>query len=133
MAIEILADLKVRVDALSLGVPCRLGSLDPNVNACVALILTGGPAPELGFGTDGVLHEMPHVQVVARGAPDSYDEPYNYLVSIYEDFAKIQATALTSGKLYHMVTPLQHPFPLDRRDEKGRSVWVVNFEVKREA
>jgi hypothetical protein len=94
--------------------------------------LTGGPAGELGFGTEGLLYEYPQVQVVVRGAPDDYDGPFSNIEAIYLDLPKIQATALTSGKLYHLVRALQHPFVLDRRDEKGRTVWVVNFEVKRE-
>lgn len=129
---DILTDLKVRVDALSLGYACKLGSLDPDVNKGIALILTGGPAGELGFGQEGLTYEYPHIMVMVRGEPDDYDGPYSIIESIYLDFPKIQATALTSGKLYHTVTPLQAPFPHDVSDEKGRTVWMVNFEVKRE-
>lgn len=101
-----------------------LGTLPDVPDACGALREYPGPPPELGFGALGLVFETPAVQVVFRGAPNSYPAPRAKAEAAYRALAELQVTNV-SGADYLIVTPQQAPFLLER-DDKLRPVIAFN-------
>ena len=97
---------------------------------CMALIETGGTAPDMGYGIAGIQFEKPGVQMVTRGVKDDAQTPRTLIQSGFSKFSEIRAEAL-SGTTYLTVLPSQSPFSLTP-DEKGRPRFSVNFAIDKE-
>jgi hypothetical protein len=103
---------------------------DPDV--CGAVFYTGGQAPDLGFGVDGVQFENVTLQIRFRGAAGDSNGPRVKAQQAFEALAKIQAPDTLSGTKYLTAIPLQPPFILDRDDQGHRVVWAFNVLIKKE-
>jgi hypothetical protein len=105
-----------------------IGSMPDSPDVCVAIDGYGGRAADLGFGTAGIQHDYPRVQIRCRGATDDESGPCDMLQAIYIALAKVQATTLSSTR-YYMILPVQSgPFKLEK-DGSRRNVFAVNFET----
>ena len=104
--------------------------LPPSPDYCMALIETGGTAPDGGIGVAGIKFEKPGVQMVTRGVKDDDQTPRTLIESGYRNLAEIEAESL-SGTTYLLVRPRQSPFSLTP-DENGRPRWAVNFHIEKE-
>ena len=99
-------------------------------DAAVAIIETGGLAPEKRFGTKGIEWERPAVQIVVRGAPGDYETARTTSQTIFEDVAKIETEDL-SGTRYYLSDPLQEPFGLSV-DEQDRPTVAFNVSLTKD-
>ena len=97
---------------------------------CMAVIETGGSAPDQIFGSSGIKWENPTVQVLARGVPQDSITPREYIHIAYKLLTTIQAQRL-SGTEYLTAVPLQAPFVVTR-DAKKRVVWGFNVLFQKE-
>ena len=102
------------------------GFMPPLPDVCVGVYETGGSAPENGFGTTGLLHEFPNVQIIVRGAPKDYATPRATADVAWRKLAEIQGTTLGSTK-YLIVLPLQSPAPLSK---DARLRWLIAFNAR---
>ena len=124
---NVLDDLATRIaTAISgtVGTDVFKSLLPATPDAAVAVIETGGMAPEKRFGTKGIEWERPAVQVIVRGAPGDYETARTTCQTIFENVAEIETEDL-SGTRYYLSEPLQNPFSLDR-DEKSRPAVAFN-------
>ena len=94
-------------------------------DAVMVLYETGGLAPDLGFGVEGVDWENAGVQMVVRVAKNAHDTGRTRIEAAYRALAKVQADSL-SGTLYYLIRPQQQPF-LMSRDENERILFACNF------
>lgn len=118
-------------DVLSSGgiTPSIYKSVLPSTpDSVLALFETGGPAPihAMAKGPGTAVVERPHVQVLSR---DTRADTARHIAQ--------QATALldalertVNGVRYLSVYAIQSPFFM-QRDETGRVLYAVNFEVLR--
>lgn len=72
-----------------------------------------------GFGTPGLFHETPAIQVVCRGKPKAYAAPRAKAELIYQALARVQAEAL-GGTFYHWIHPRNPPTDILGKDENER-------------
>ena len=107
-----------------------LGFMPDTPDYCMALIETGGTAPDDGLGDAGIRFEKPNVQMVTRGVRDDDETPRALIEVGYTKFAEIKAQAL-SGTNYLLVLPMQSPAPLTP-DQDGRPRVTVNFAITKE-
>ena len=106
------------------------GRLPDSPDYCLALIETGGTAPEMGFGIPGIRLERPSVQVVTRGVKDDAQTPRALSEVAFTKLAEIKAESLSSTQ-YHWVSPNQSPTSLTP-DEKGRPRFSFNISIIKE-
>lgn len=118
-----------------------LGTVNANIfaakmpdwpHACCAVRKTGGTAPERGLGSTTPLWENVTIQVMFRGDPNDYDTPDGNAQSVHDLLFAIAVDQLLSGTKYHMVTPLQPPFPLGGQDKKERWRIACNYMIEKE-
>lgn len=107
-----------------------VGSMPEDPNICISVNEYSGSAPLHGFGTPGIKHEFPSVQVLVRGEPFDYIGPKTRATTAWAELAKVQAQALGST-FYLMIRPNQSPFIL-RRDETKRVVIACNYTCEKE-
>lgn len=129
---SVLTDLGDRLTSQSVatqGTDLFLGVLPSTPDACTALLLTGGgPASRaMSAGPGTALVERPHVQCITRASRP--DDALKRAQDVW--FALDHLGAVTiNGVAYLHVEALQSPFELGR-DEAGRFIFAVNFEVVR--
>lgn len=99
-------------------------------DVCLCVYETPGRAPELQFGTNRIQVEKPNGSVHVRGAASKLQEPHARCLAVRDALAKLCPGNL-GGTVYRWVQILSGPFKL-REDEKGRTIYVVNFAVDRE-
>ena len=104
------------------------GALPSTPDAVVALFETGGPGPihAMAKGPGTALVERPHVQVLVRDA--RADAAKKTAQDANELLDALERTI--NGVKYLSVYAIQAPFFLTR-DETGRVVYAVNYEVLR--
>ena len=100
--------------------------------AAVALIETGGLAPQFILDTPGVHIDQPSLQVLSRGpvppaVPNSYDTARAKIGDVIVALGAISNTDL-SGVRYLRCVPSQAPFSLGP-DDQGRRLVACNFQV----
>lgn len=115
----------------TLGTNLFLGSMPAKPDVALSLHEYPGGPPDFVFGTAGVAHEYPRVQVKARGAAADYAGPRRWLEAVYQDLAERVQSATSTGTRYLDLSPVQPPFPLER-DESNRWVFAVNFVAMKE-
>lgn len=102
------------------------GRIFDTPDAAVALIETGGEAPQYDLGKP-IQVEMPRVQFLVRGIPDDYFGPRIMAGRIIEALDAIRNLVLSS--VYYLnIDILQAPFQLDR-DAKERVTIAFNTSI----
>jgi len=127
MPTTLLADIKTRIQTLSLGAwtTIRRGEMPPTPDAVICLFEYAGNPPNRGFGRPGLQYVNPGVQVKVRGTATDYDGPHAMIQTIFEDLVKVQDVVIGSTN-FNLITANQTPFLLER-DGNQRCVWAVNF------
>ncbi len=105
------------------------GSLPSQPDKVLVLREYSAAPSDLGFGVPGIQFEYAGLQLVARGAPNDYEEPRLRIYRAYQEGAKVQARTL-SGVQHLLWSPGPPPVPLDR-DASNRFIFVCNFIVQK--
>jgi hypothetical protein len=127
---EDIADKLAALGMGTVGSDIWIGMMPERPDVVAVVYESAGQPPETGFSVDGLQYESPNVQVVMRGERGDYEGPRTRAETAYKELAKIQAVTLGSN-LYHMVRPVQSPFPL-MRDDDARVLVAFNAICKRE-
>lgn len=90
---------------------------------CIAVFAYGGVPPSVDW--EG---EFPSVQVRVRAA--SHDTAYDKAYAVLNSLHKLTRTTI-NGTIYYWIAAKQSPASLGR-DPKGRSIYVINFDVMKE-
>jgi len=118
----------------STGTGIYIGPMPPDPDKCLAVRVTGGPAPEYVQG-GGIYNEPTRVQIAVRDASSSsgWDAAESAANSVARNLETVAHMRLptTTGTLYGWVRPSGPVIPLEL-DTRERPVFVVNFEIDKE-
>lgn len=92
-------------------------------NDCMAVFAYGGTPPSVDAAV-----EYPSVQVRVRAT--SHDTAYDNAYAVMKSLHTLTRTTI-NGTLYYWIAAKQSPSSLGR-DEKGRYLYVVNFDAMKE-
>lgn len=95
----------------------------------------GGPQPWYDMGSAGPVQSFPRLQVMARsanqlGARDLIYRAYRVLAALPTNVAMSDMQGTQT--MYQRVYPLADPMQMGQ-DDTGRYVWIVNFQIEKEA
>lgn len=125
-----LAELGTYIDgdtALTLGTDLFLGTMPESPDACVALYESSPGLVTDTMTTDVPSIEGPRVQVLIRGARNTYATTRATTDTVWKSVSKIKNTTL-SGVRWLRAEPVDTPVFMGR-DESERPMFSMNFQI----
>ena len=100
-------------------------------SAAVAVLETGGAAPDRQLGSEAALFEFPSIQILFRGNPNDYGTPRAQALVAWTKLLEINPQDTLGGVAYQFVSPIQSPYEMGR-DSKERVIISFNCSVQKD-